>query len=179
MIQGCLIIYSRRVSLASMPSLFYPLVQLFFYSTLPCGVELRKCLANNFFESFDRDATWGSSQLWPSTRVKDAKNLVRLSLVLIKSMEGRDWWRDPGSQWHVREPGGARHHDPTQDQDPLPLQVIGWSFLYFFNSEIFGFLFLLFVLYSTLLHLPPLRFHCVGGCWDRTHGMVRFRHWLG
>jgi hypothetical protein len=20
---------------------------------------------------------------------------------------------------------------------------------------------------STLLHLPPLRFHCVGGCWDR------------
>jgi hypothetical protein len=23
-----------------------------------------------------------------------------------------------------------------------------------------------YVLYSTLLHLPPLRFHCVGGCWD-------------
>jgi hypothetical protein len=22
--------------------------------------------------------------------------------------------------------------------------------------------------YSTLGHLPPLRFHCVGGCWDRT-----------
>jgi hypothetical protein len=22
--------------------------------------------------------------------------------------------------------------------------------------------------YSTLLHLPPLRFHCVGGCWDPT-----------
>jgi hypothetical protein len=21
---------------------------------------------------------------------------------------------------------------------------------------------------STLMHLPPLRFHCVGGCWDRT-----------
>jgi hypothetical protein len=21
--------------------------------------------------------------------------------------------------------------------------------------------------YSTLLHLPPLRFHCAGGCWDR------------
>ncbi len=26
----------------------------------------------------------------------------------------------------------------------------------------------IFVLYSTLLHLPPLRFHCVDGCWDRT-----------
>ncbi len=24
------------------------------------------------------------------------------------------------------------------------------------------------VLYSTLLHLPPFRFNCVGGCWDRT-----------
>jgi hypothetical protein len=28
--------------------------------------------------------------------------------------------------------------------------------------------FFMYVLYSTLLHLPPLRFHCVGGCWDRT-----------
>jgi hypothetical protein len=27
--------------------------------------------------------------------------------------------------------------------------------------------FLFYVRYSTLLHLPsPLRFHCVGGCWD-------------
>jgi hypothetical protein len=26
----------------------------------------------------------------------------------------------------------------------------------------------LYVLYSTLFHLPPLRFHCVGGRWDRT-----------
>ncbi len=25
-----------------------------------------------------------------------------------------------------------------------------------------------FVLYSTPFHLPPLRFHCVGGCWDLT-----------
>jgi hypothetical protein len=24
--------------------------------------------------------------------------------------------------------------------------------------------------YSTLFHLPPLRFHCVGGCWYRMHG---------
>jgi hypothetical protein len=26
-----------------------------------------------------------------------------------------------------------------------------------------------YVRYSTLLHVPPLRFHRVGGCWDRTH----------
>jgi len=29
-------------------------------------------------------------------------------------------------------------------------------------------IFSFYVRYSTLLHLPPLRFHCVGGCWDRT-----------
>ncbi len=29
-------------------------------------------------------------------------------------------------------------------------------------------IFSFYVLYSTLLHLLPLRFHCVGGCWDRT-----------
>jgi hypothetical protein len=28
--------------------------------------------------------------------------------------------------------------------------------------------FFFFIRYSTLIHLPPLRFHCVGGCWDRT-----------
>jgi hypothetical protein len=26
---------------------------------------------------------------------------------------------------------------------------------------------LLYVLNSTLRHLPPLTFHCVGGCWDQ------------
>jgi hypothetical protein len=31
-----------------------------------------------------------------------------------------------------------------------------------------------YVLYSTLLHLPPLRFHCVGGCWDRTQDCCDF-----
>jgi hypothetical protein len=32
----------------------------------------------------------------------------------------------------------------------------------------FIWIFSFYVRYSTLLHLPPLRFHCVGGCWDRT-----------
>ncbi len=41
------------------------------------------------------------------------------------------------------------------------------------------------VFYSTLLHLPPLRFHCVGGCWYRTQDCCDFGicsnqliHWL-
>ena len=33
------------------------------------------------------------------------------------------------------------------------------------------------VRYSTLLHLPPLRFHCVGGCRDRTKDIVSL--WSG
>ncbi len=31
-----------------------------------------------------------------------------------------------------------------------------------------------YVLYLTLLHLPPLRFHSVGGCWDQYLKMPRF-----
>ncbi len=31
-----------------------------------------------------------------------------------------------------------------------------------------------FLLYSILLHMPPLGFHCVGGCWDRTQDCVDF-----
>jgi hypothetical protein len=33
-------------------------------------------------------------------------------------------------------------------------------------------IFYFYVRYSTLLHLPPLRFHCVGGRWDRTQVVV-------
>jgi hypothetical protein len=33
----------------------------------------------------------------------------------------------------------------------------------------------MYVLYSTLLHLPPLRFHCVGGCWNRTQDSCKAR----
>ncbi len=31
-----------------------------------------------------------------------------------------------------------------------------------------------YALYSTLLHLPPIRFHCVGGCWNRTQDCCDF-----
>jgi hypothetical protein len=34
--------------------------------------------------------------------------------------------------------------------------------------------FFFYVLYSTLLRLPPLRSHCVGGCWDRTQDCCDF-----
>ncbi len=40
------------------------------------------------------------------------------------------------------------------------------NIIFFF--KFFGGILIFFVLYSTLLHLPPLRFHCADGCWDRT-----------
>ncbi len=40
--------------------------------------------------------------------------------------------------------------------------------LIFFNFIFWADFFFLFVQYSALLHLPPLRFHCADGCWDRT-----------
>jgi hypothetical protein len=35
-------------------------------------------------------------------------------------------------------------------------------------------LFFMYVLYSTLIHMPPLRSHCVGGCCDRTQDCCDF-----
>ncbi len=32
---------------------------------------------------------------------------------------------------------------------------------------------------SSLLHLPPVRFHCVGGCWDRTQNCCDFGIGIG
>ncbi len=36
------------------------------------------------------------------------------------------------------------------------------------------FLYSFYVRYSMLLHLPPLRFHWVGGCWDRAQDCCNF-----
>ncbi len=38
----------------------------------------------------------------------------------------------------------------------------------FIDKVIFLDFFSFYVLYLTLLHLPFLRLHCGGGCWDRT-----------
>ncbi len=45
---------------------------------------------------------------------------------------------------------------------PLCELFIFFYFIYFLGYLNF------FLLYPTLLHLPPLRFHCADGCWDRT-----------
>jgi hypothetical protein len=64
------------------------------------------------------------------------------------------------------------------DQGWLTTPLVYYStYLYHWDTElqetkggrqIFKFFFNIYVRYSALLHLPPLRFHCVGGSWDRT-----------
>ncbi len=52
------------------------------------------------------------------------------------------------------------------EENPFPLSL---------NIRERGIFLIFYVRYSTLLR-PPLRFHCVRGCWDRTQD--RLRHWL-
>ncbi len=48
-------------------------------------------------------------------------------------------------------------------------------FSVFFSSLLTGIVLEFFyVMYSKQLHLRPLRFHCVGGCWDRTQDCCDF-----
>jgi hypothetical protein len=54
------------------------------------------------------------------------------------------------------------HSKTTQSHQDVYIII----FLNIFLGQIFIFIF--FALYSTLLHLPPLRFHCADECWDRT-----------
>jgi len=44
---------------------------------------------------------------------------------------------------------------------------VGSFQVFLYLRDIFW-IFSFYVRYSTLLHLSPLKFHCVGGCWDRT-----------
>ena len=43
------------------------------------------------------------------------------------------------------------------------------------GGDIFRFFLLFYCRYSALLHLPPFKFYCVGGCWERTQDCCDFR----
>jgi hypothetical protein len=73
---------------------------------------------------------------------------------------------------------GGLHHAPQQRHQGhvvvLHMQTNVLVFL-FLNRGIFWIFFMCVpVLYSTLLYLPSVRFHCVGGCWDRTQDCCDF-----
>ncbi len=63
-----------------------------------------------------------------------------------------------------------RESAPTPSTIPNPLRALGGPPLKRVKHKIKGGYFFgcFFILYSALLHLPPLRFHCVDECWDRT-----------
>ncbi len=66
----------------------------------------------------------------------------------------------------VRQSGEA--FSELEESTPTfpPTFKVDSFFLIFFKGNFLGFSF--YVRYSALLHLPPLRFLCVGRCWDRT-----------
>jgi hypothetical protein len=49
------------------------------------------------------------------------------------------------------------------------------NYALFLKGGFYGFFKCLFC--STLLHLPPLRIYCVGGCKDLNPELLRLRHW--
>jgi hypothetical protein len=53
-------------------------------------------------------------------------------------------------------------HKNVQDRKPSVLRSQIILLFYYFLWDFF------FILYSALLHLPSLRFHCADGCWDQT-----------
>jgi hypothetical protein len=79
--------------------------------------------------------------------------------------------------------------DPNETTTGLPVNIVNGSInfdvgkmmmaggmaagLQVINTKGF-FFFFFYVLYSTLHLLPPLRLHCVGGCWDRTQDCCDF-----
>ncbi len=73
-------------------------------------------------------------------------------------------------QWWLRScPGRSRPvcllpHPPSSPSN-LQLSETLKSLVIEHTFQVLGFV---YVLYSTLLHVPPLRFNSVGGCWDRT-----------
>ncbi len=68
-------------------------------------------------------------------------------------------------------------HCPLKYSTTKGIYSTGSHYIYPRCSFAVLFCLIFYYFYSTLLHLPPLRFHCVWGCWDRTHDL-RLRHWL-
>jgi len=89
-------------------------------------------------------------------------------------------WGRPGASswgWGRRSPRfshpGSSNSRSLATHPSTPTKQINWTE----TGEIFWDFFM-YILYSTLLYLPPLRFHCVGGCWGRTQDTCDFGYIL-
>jgi hypothetical protein len=57
------------------------------------------------------------------------------------------------------------HHEDVHDvRCHVTKQMTSFIILFFYRGDFKN---IFYVLYSTMFHLPPLRFHSVGGCWER------------
>jgi hypothetical protein len=98
----------------------------------------------------------------PNLRCKD--DIFRLLENSIVRMS------DVGEKLHLgaQEGADAGDVDSALMWRPHNTEVREPSMIHFLKNILLGDFFIFFVLYSTLLHLPPLRFHCADGLWDRT-----------
>ncbi len=72
---------------------------------------------------------------------------------------------------------GGKAYLPNDERMLRLWKMNGATMIKILRGIFIDFLFF-YIRYSTLLHLPPLRFHCVIGSWDRTQdSCVRLWHW--
>jgi hypothetical protein len=99
-------------------------------------------------------------QMWHTDSLKCADKYN--ANVTFKCKWGKEYGGDWGKAFFCRSPSLF-----------YSLKTTWTIFLSSSTSEI-GIFFIFYVLYSTLLHLPPLRFYCADGCWDRTQDRCNF-----
>ncbi len=74
----------------------------------------------------------------------------------------------PPPSWERAPMGGSRGGGGDRYPEREERHRYSTRQIFIFIFYFLGGFFLFFLLYSALLHLPPLRFHCADGCWDRT-----------
>ncbi len=107
---------------------------------------------------------------WFGIRISDADPDPQHCLKLPDSFRRRRW----STRWRATpcpsapSPSARTRKSFSQVNTALKSQMCQWfDWLIDWLIDCGSFRsFIVAVLYSTLLHLAPLRLHCVGGCWD-------------
>ncbi len=88
-------------------------------------------------------------------------------LIHEKNLRSKISWHYPFKEWLVSEKS-------LEDCSVHTVQGVYYFHYHTFCWRRIFWDFSFYVRYSTLLHLPPFRFHCVGGCWDRSQDCCSF-----
>jgi hypothetical protein len=119
----------------------------------PAGMRLDTCVLGGCFLSQFAPKIKEKIDKQPSRRLRDycEKRVAELSIIVIRTP----------------------HVVTFYTKYNFHLNLIG--LIVFFSQYFWGGFFIVFsYLYSALLHLPPLRFHCADGCWDRTQDRCKW-----